>query len=288
MLDLDITQTTMALGIAASLASGIRMNLGTMTKPLHVGQAAHNGVLAAKLAQEGFTAHPSVLEAEQGFCDLFCGRENCNWQSITDQIGNPFDLISPGIIPKIYPSCSLTHPAIDMILDLKRERALEPDEIKKVRCGTDYRAPVTLLYHSPQTGLEGKFSMEFCIAVSIVEGKAGIEQFMDQKARNPKIQSLMRKIEVYTHPELQDRKSLGKGFTLLEIELNNGDKISRRLGKPKGDPTNPLSWDELFEKYSDCGKRSLTDQVIRESLDLLKRLDELPKVTKIMNLLCKI
>jgi 2-methylcitrate dehydratase PrpD len=291
MLSLDVTRTQIALGIAASLASGIRVNFGTMTKPLHVGWAAHNGVLAAKLAQEGFTAHPSVLEAEQGFCDLFCGRENCNWQSITDRMGNPFDLISPGIIPKIYPSCSLTHPAIDMILDLKRERALDPETIKKVRCGVDYRWVKTLPYHSPQlprSGLEGKFSMEFCIAVSIVEGKAGIEQFMDEKARDPKVQSLMKKVEVYTHPELVDRKCLGRGFTLLEIELTNGEKISRRRGKPKGDPTNPLTWDELFEKYRDCGKRSFTDQVIGESLDLLQRIEELPEVTRAMNLLCKI
>ena len=118
LLDLDVSRTRMALGISASLTSGIRVNFGTMTKSLHVGQAAHNGLLAAKLAQEGFTAHPSVLEAEQGFCDLFCGRENCNWERITENIGNPFDLISPGIIPKLYPSCSLTHPALDIIMEL--------------------------------------------------------------------------------------------------------------------------------------------------------------------------
>ena len=288
MLHLDVAQTRMALGIAASLASGLRANFGTMTKPLHAGRAAYNGVLAAKLAKEGLTANLSILEADDGFCDLFCGRENCNWQNMTDNMGNPFDIISPGLIPKIYPSCSLTHPAIDMILDLKRERTLEPDEIKKVKCGVDYRSVTTLPYHLPQTGLEGKFSMEFCIAVSIIENKADIEQFTDERVRDPKIQSLMKKAEVYIHPQLVDRESLSRNFTLIDIELKNGEKISRRLEKPKGDPTNPLTWDELLKKYSSCGKRSFTDELIQESLDLLQRIDKLPNITRIMNLLCKI
>jgi 2-methylcitrate dehydratase PrpD len=209
---------------------------------------------------------------------------------MTESLGNPLDLISPGIIPKIYPSCSLTHPALDLILALKKERTLAPEAVRRVRCGVDYRWVKTLPYHSPQlphTGLEGKFSMEFCIAVAISEGKAGIDQFTDERAKDPKIQSLMKKIDVYTHPDLVDRKSLGKGFTLLEIELQNGEKISRRAGKPKGDPTNPLSWEEITEKYRDCSNRVLSDQVTRESLGLLQEIDQLPEVTRIMNLLSK-
>ena len=120
------------------------------------------------------TANTDIFEAYEGFGDLFCGKTNCNWQNIVNNIGDPFEIISPSLVFKIYPCCSLSHSAIDIILDLNKEKTLHPDKIRKIKCGVDYRAEKTLPYHNPHSGLESKFSMEFSIAVSIVKNKADI------------------------------------------------------------------------------------------------------------------
>jgi 2-methylcitrate dehydratase PrpD len=288
ILDLNSHQTSMALGIASSLSSGLRANFGSMTKSFHAGKAAYNGALAAKLAQQGFTANGNILEAEEGFCDLFCGKDNCDFEKMVQNLGDPFDIVVPGVAIKTYPSCSLTHTAIDKILELKKDRGLKAEDVAEVKCGVGYRCANTLPYHKPRTGFEGKFSMEYCIAISLKKGRADIDDFPNSEIHDSDVKSLMEKIEVYTHPELVDRESVDRDFTLIEIFLKNGEKISLRGEQPKGHPPNLLSWDEILQKFRKCGKRAFEDRTVDQSLSLLERLEHVPAVTSIMDLLCKI
>src|SRR5499426_303388 len=177
LLRLDAEQTVHALGIAASLASGLKENFGSMTKPYHAGHAARNGVLAAQLAREGFTASDTALEGKQGYAAAFGGAHGLD--QALESLGRAWHLLSSGIAVKPYPSCALTHSAIDALIDLRAEHRLSPSEVAAVQVGVSSVAPDVLAHSRPMTALERKFSMQFCAAAALVEGRVDFGSFTD-------------------------------------------------------------------------------------------------------------
>src|SRR6266700_7233876 len=129
---LDRKRTAQALAIAASLASGIKANFGTMTKPLHVGHTARSGLFAAQLAREGFTANTAALEHKQGFLMVFNGAGNFTADAILKDWGEPYDIVRPGLGVKQHPCCGSTHPAIDAMLLLRAERKIAPERVAHI------------------------------------------------------------------------------------------------------------------------------------------------------------
>ncbi|HEY7218073.1 MAG TPA: MmgE/PrpD family protein, partial [Candidatus Binatia bacterium] len=190
-----------ALGIAASMAAGLRENFGTMTKPLHAGRAAESGVTAALLAQDGFTAASNILEARRGFFNAMAG--GYDESKISGCLGAPYFLKEPGISIKPYPSGSLSHPAQDLVLDLVKEHDLRADDIDRIDVGTNSNVPNALIYPMPKTALEGKFSIPFCMAIAVLERKAGIAQFQDRRVRDKKVADLMKRVTLYVDDELE-------------------------------------------------------------------------------------
>src|SRR5262249_38978005 len=132
LLRLDVKQTCMALGIAASTAAGLRQNFGTMTKPLHPGYAAMNGVTAAQLARLGWTADVNILEAPYGFCQLYAGYKPGNLDASFGRLGNPFELLATGVAIKQYPCCAFTHRALDGLLALVHEHQISATDVVSV------------------------------------------------------------------------------------------------------------------------------------------------------------
>src|ERR1700752_609664 len=190
-----------ALGIAASMASGLRENFGTMTKPLHAGRAAENGVSAGLLARAGFTAAANILEARRGFFNAMAG--GCDESKIIGRLGSPYFIKAPGISIKPYPSGSLSHPAQDLILDLVKQHDLRADDIDRVDVGTNSNVPNALIYPMPKTALEGKFSIPFCMSIAVIERKAGIAQFQDRKVRDKKVVEFMQRVTLHVDDELE-------------------------------------------------------------------------------------
>ena len=236
------------------MACGLRSNFGTMTKPLHSGLAAEHGVAAARLAEAGMGANVTTLEAKEGFIDLFCGFENVMAERAISDLGAPFDVVSPGILFKIYPTCSLTHHVLDVLLDGLRSGDIRPADIERVDCGIGYRCENTLPYHDARTGLEGKFSMEYCVAAALHYGKVSFAEFTDEAVNAPEIRALYPKLNIYIHPDLRERESVFNDFAEIEVVHRDGATFGRRLYKPKGHPTNPLSWEELEAKFRDCAE----------------------------------
>jgi 2-methylcitrate dehydratase PrpD len=275
LLRLTPEQTACALAIAGSTAGGLRANFGTMTKPLHSGMAAQNGVLAARLAQGGMTANPDAIEAKEGFIDLFCGVDHVAVDKAVSGLGAPFDVVSPGIIYKLYPTCSLTHHVLDILLDGVRSGEIRKEAIQKVRCGIGYRCENTLPYHAPRTGLEGKFSMEYCVAAALHYGEVGFAQFTDEAVNAPGIEALYPKLDIYIHPELRERESVFWDFADIEILHEDGAVFRRRLSKPKGHPENPLTWADLETKFRACADRTVGVAAASRAWDGLRRLDAL-------------
>lgn len=251
LLKLDPAQTAHALAISASTASGLIVNFGTMTKPVHSGFAADNGVKAALLARAGVTANPCAIEANNGFFDLFCG-EQVQPQLAIEALGERYDLVNPGNIYKQYPTCSLTHCAIDMLLDGISAGEIRPTEVESVECAVGYRCEHTLPYHSARTGLEGKFSMEYCLAAALVYGKVGFEQFTDDAVNAPAIAAMSKRIRLYTHPDLRTPESVPYDFTDIVIVHRDGRTFHGRESYAKGDPRKRWSLEQFKSKFVEC------------------------------------
>src|SRR6266436_323906 len=208
LLGLDATQIRTALAIAASQASGLKENFGTMTKPFHAGHAARSGVLSGLLAREGFTASEQALEGPQGYLAvLSAGKRE---ESALERLGAPWKILTTGVAVKPYPSCAFTHSIIDSALELRRIHAIAPEQVEHVTVGVGASVPRILIHSNPRSGLEAKSSGEFSVAAALCEGRVGIATFSDGKTDDPAIRALMQRVSVVVDPEIpgDDRKSV--------------------------------------------------------------------------------
>jgi 2-methylcitrate dehydratase PrpD len=282
ILRLSEDQLKTALGIAASMAAGLRENFGTMTKPLHAGRAAENGVGAAFLAREGFTAAKDILEARRGFFNAMAG--GYDQRKISGRLGSPYFMKEPGISIKPYPSGSLSHPAQDLILDLVREHDLRAADIERIEVGTNSNVPNALIYPMPTTALEGKFSIPFCMAIAVLERKAGIAQFQDRKVRDKRVVDLMKRITLYVDDELE-RLGYDQVRSRVRIRLTSGRMIEGRYDVARGHPEKPLSWEELAEKFRDCAALVLAPKSAEDVIGQVARIEKLKTLTPLLKAL---
>lgn len=275
VLGLDKEKTAIALAIGGSCAGGLVANFGTMTKPVHSGFAARNGVMAALLAEAGLTANPCAIEAKTGFFDLFCGFDNVNAEQAVADLRTRFDLVDPGNIYKQYPTCSLTHCAIDMILDGIAAGRIRPAQIERVECGVGYRCENTLPYHDATTGLQGKFSMEYCLAAALVYGQVTFAEFADDKVNSPDVRRMYERIHLYTHPDLRTPESVPIDFTDIVIVHTDGSRFHGREQKAKGDPAKRWTLGEFRNKFVRCAGPMVGADRAGRAWDDSLRLDEL-------------
>ena len=255
LLKLDATGMRHAIGIAASEASGLRTMIGNMVNPFHVGKAARNGIVAARLAQRGFTAHASVLETKLGFCNAFNGPGNYDLDAMLSALGKPYDLVDPGLVIKVYPCCGLIHSALDGVLDLMRQHGLEATQISRVCIAVHELVPPTMCFDHPQTGYQGKFSAPFCVATALREGAVRLAHFTDERVRDPQMQRLMARVEMVVHPELRGYDTfLQREFTDVRLDLAGGGGVECRVLRMnnRGSRGRPVSLEQLREKFFDC------------------------------------
>src|SRR6059058_4994614 len=222
LLGLDRDATRRALSIGATQAGGLRENFGTMTKPFHAGRAAENGVVAAEIAALGFTASPNGLEADRGFFRAAGG--GFSPEMIAAKLGHPWTFHFPGVSIKPHPSGSLTHPGMSVMLDLIERHDLRPERVKRVAVGTNHNMPNALIHHRPRNELQAKFSMEFCMAILLIERKAGLEQFTDAVVNRPDVQALLQRVEFGVHPDAE-AAGFDKMTTIVEVELDDGSTV---------------------------------------------------------------
>lgn len=244
-------QTAMALGIAAAEGAGLRNNFGSMTKPFHAGRAAENGIVACDFASMGWTASEEILEARNGFFDAAAG--GFDPKVIMNKLGKPWTLSNPGVSIKPFPSGSLTHPAMGEMQRLIRENNIKATDVEKVDMGGNSGMMGALLHHRPVNALQGKFSMEFCMAILLLDRKAGLNEFTDVVVQRPDVQELLRRVNFYVDPEAE-KAGLNKMTSLLKIHLKNGQTISGQADTAKGHPANPVSFEEEADKFRGCGE----------------------------------
>lgn len=272
----DVERTVRAFAIAASHAAGLRENFGTDMKPFQAGHAAESGVVAADFAALGWTAAEQILEAERGFFHAYGG--GYDPASIVDKLGKPWTFQTPGVSIKPFPSGSLTHPGMTELLRLIRTNSIRAADVERVEVGTNRNMPNTLIHHRPTTGLQAKFSMEFCMAILLLDGKADLTKFTDAMANRPDVQEMIRKVRFYVDPEAE-KAGYDKMTTIIKITLKDGRVISGRADFGKGSPTDPMSYDEVAEKFQGCAAfAEWPSAKANQVIDLVRKLEDISDV----------
>jgi 2-methylcitrate dehydratase PrpD len=288
LLRLDIAKTRMALGIAANFACGLAANHGSMAAAAGAGNACRNGVVAALMAQEGFTANPTIIEAKNGFFDTLVGPGRYEAERMAESLGNPFYIVSPGIGLKKYPSCYHTHRALDGVLQLIGEHRLSDKDIAEVDVGTSERAMRVLAFSDPATPYQAKYSMPHCIAAAVVDRQVTLDTFTSHKMEDRQILETRKKVhlsfpDVPIWPGLADvgpdTDFVGNPVT---IQMTDGRRYSARVDIPRGDPALPLPDDELLAKYRECARSQLRPEEIERSVGLVLGLEKVADIGTLM------
>jgi 2-methylcitrate dehydratase PrpD len=294
---LTVEQVQCAIGLASSMAAGIRLNFGTMAKPFHAGRAAESGVLAAMLAKQGMAAKPNTLEDPGGFfktyaghldpCDpklvgnplwgyLETGTPGFDLDRIAGKFGREWYIESPGLSIKPFPSVVLSHPTMFALLDVLESHAIAADDIDKivVHAGSTV---LNIMYRIPQTGTQGKFSLVFCLALIALKRGATLSDFSDAFVRSEAALAMMHRVQLL--PAEDDGVArLDKMYSRVTVHTKDGRVVERVAGAYKGGPENPLSDQELETKFMQCATQVLPEPQARRTLETVRQLPHLKSI----------
>lgn len=273
LLGLDAAQAASALGIAASQAAGLRENFGTMTKPLHPGQAAASGLLAALLAARGYTAAATAFEGSAGFCRAF-GSGEFDFDAALADLGTNRWALANAFKP--YPCGVLSHAAIDAAIAL--HGAFRAEEIATVECQVSPTTASIVSKRAPRTGLEGKFSLTYCVAAGLCDGRVGVATFSDEAVARPAVRALEARVRVVADARVGDDQAA------LRVEGPAGACRDLRIAAAKGSVGSPMSDADLEAKYLDLARGVLAPEQARRLLERAWRVGELDDVGELLAL----
>lgn len=278
LLGLTGEQVIHALGVAASEASGIKKNFGSMTKPLHAGSAARKGMWAALLAQRGLTADPEALDGAFGYLELFRGDTPFNLEPLK-HLGDPFDIVASGLAFKQYPCCGSTHPVLDCVLDIRQRYEPDVARVTAVDCFVNPQRLGHINRPTVSTPLQAKFSLQCVAAMALLDGYVGLGQFSGPAYLRPAVQELMRKVRLV--PDV----SLGEFAARAVVHLADGRLLVSQVPEAKGSPTYPMGDDDLLRKFVDCASGVAGEERARQAADVMLHLEREPGVERYLALL---
>lgn len=246
LLDLDERQIVQTFGSAGTQAAGLWEFIedGAMSKQLHPAKAAMNGVISALLAEKGFTGARKILEGKRGFFEAMSDQYDV--AKITDGLGEEYKIMENSF--KIHASCRHTHHAMDLAIELHKEKEIYVEDIEKITVRT-YQVAINITDNDdPQSVYAGKFSLQYCTALALVKGEGGLDQFTEEALWDERIRSLMKKVELVVDADI-DRAYPEKWGAIVEVKLHSGKTWKKATDYPKGDQENPVNAEELQEKF---------------------------------------
>jgi 2-methylcitrate dehydratase PrpD len=277
--------TATAMAIAASMASGIKANFGTMTKPLHIGHSARSGLLAVFLAERGFDANPGAIEHNQGFLNIFNGPGLFDPTPLTDAWDSPLDIELPSLGLKQFPCCGSTHQAIFAMIGLARDADINTNDVRKIEIGTHLRR----LRHTdtpvPQSALQAKFSVQYVVARALLNRSVRLKDFKEGAFAQPEIRRLLK---LTTAAPLDENGPGLKGLWDAEVAITLADgrrhvrQVEGMVGR-SGD--NAMSVDELRNKFMDCATLSIAGHRAARAFGVLMDLENQASMAKVVAML---
>jgi 2-methylcitrate dehydratase PrpD len=281
LLRLNPDKIKAALGITASAAGGIHRQQGSMVKPFHAANAARNGVEAALLAEKGFTADAAIIEAPRGFCDTFFGPGTCEYEKMIANLGQPYFLESPGLGLKLHPCSAPQFLAADAALHLKHEHNIRFADVAKM----EVRIPPMRYqrhYHAEvKTGLRGKFAINYVVALAFLDGKLEIDTFTDAKANQPEVQEALSKVQVIVDETIPEPGP----YCPVSVELKDGTRFTYTARIAKGHPENPMTEEEVLNKFRSNAKQVLSQQGAEAVIVKMRNFETVNNVKELVDLL---
>jgi len=287
LLNLNEEQMVNALGIAGTQAAGLTISIDTLSRPLHAGKAAYNGILAAMLAQKGFAGAEAIFEGKGGFCQAMANSYDLS--KLTDSLGRKY-LISDQRFVR-YVTCGATHAAIDAVIDLTKEHNIRPEEIDLIDART---FPITVelcgRVQEPKTFMEAQFSLPFALAVAAIEGQVSIGQLTEERLRDQRIVALARRVKASVDSEFAKLGYSGTGdlsqSAKVTIKTKDGKEYYQRVNLHKGFPQNPFNKEELIEKFRSLASSFLPKSKVDKIIGVIEELEELDSMSKLTQLMC--
>ena len=261
VLGLSTDEIANAFGIVASLSSALKKNFGTMTKPLHAGHAAEMGVRSTLLAENGFTADTEIFEGNIGYNRVMTINDAYDPNEITEGLYEEWAVLDIGFKP--YPSGVITHAAMDAMRSLVREHNLEPDGVKSIVVTLEDAASEMLHHDRPEDALQAKFSIEFCLAAILREGRAGIHEFTDEYVAEPETRKTIEKVSRAFEEDLFGDDFAGYG-AIVRVETTNGETFRKEIQYAPGSPNNPVEESRLRQKFLECAESRLSQSETEE------------------------
>ncbi len=284
ILNLNTKQTSVALALAASQASGLRQNFGTMTKPFHPGLACKNGVLSAQLASAGFTADEDIFEGRFGFLRAFSGGQDYSPSNILQSLKETNHMMESGVEIKKYPCCGSSHLSLDAIFKIIESHNIDPNSIDEITSWVDFDPPRSLVHYNPTSALEGKFSMQYLLAAALLDNQIGLNSFSDEKINRPEVRDLMNKVTMTRHPGNEGKQSWMEGFHKVDIKLTNGSTISDTAERHYSGALRGATLEQVISKFEDCASiefgTELSDTMKHMIMDL-ENLDDINQLIKL-------
>jgi 2-methylcitrate dehydratase PrpD len=270
------------LGIGGSQSAGLFafMGDGTMTKTLHAGKAAMNGILAAYLAKEGFTGPAFILEDKRGFYKAFADASTP--ERVVEGLGQKYEIMNTYV--KYHASCRHSHAPVDAILEIRNRTGLRPEDIEKVNIYTYTIAAKLIDGKDVSTPISGKMSMPYAAAVAILYGKVGMGEFKPKVMSDRAVLGLMQKIDVFPDPEM-DKLIPHHRAARAEIFMKDGTKLASDILDAKGEPENPGSSSDIFDKFRMlAGTVFKKDRVerIMEKIDSLEKVKDMSELNSLL------
>jgi len=257
------------------VTSGLSQNFGTMVKPLHLGNAARNGIMAAELASIGFTANPNILDQPGGFFNAL------NAQDVREKLGKSFRFVQPGIAFKAYPCPYSSQRAVDAIIKISERHNVAPGDVTEIGCAAAPNTFRVLIHHRPTTSLEAKFSLEYLMAAALAFKTISEECFEAKHVGDPMLRGLLEKVRSVDAP--LERGTPGEGPVTVQVRTRAA-VFEETVSYAPGHPKNPLSWDQLAAKYRSCARQGGVDEpALSRSLEMLTQIEEITDVRELTN-----
>ncbi|MCX7254570.1 MAG: MmgE/PrpD family protein [Burkholderiales bacterium] len=289
ILGLDDHTCAHALGITASMVGGVRRNFGTMTMSLHSGLASSNGIRAAQLAEQGFTADPEIFDGPMNLAEIFSREWSPDLLEKNLPLwGKPFMIVHPGATFKLYPCGRPPLFAVDCVIEIQEKYAIDLKDIEKIQADVSFLYPRTLIHQRPINGLQAKASLQYCIATTFLDTRPTLKSFTDSAVARPEINALIDLIEVHVPPHLTEdipavRKAPFEQPVKITVQTKSGKTYSATVPIHKGSPQNPASPNDLQQKFIDCATMHIPLTKAKTILDFISQPNA--KVRALMQLL---
>ncbi|OWJ66621.1 MmgE/PrpD family protein [Inquilinus limosus] len=275
---LDEAGIARAMSLAVSMAAGVKGQFGTPAKPLHAGLAARNAVEAAALAEHGMTGRPDILEAPQGFRELFGGPDAAGWDEVA--IGAPHVIESEGLMPKRHPCCGSTHNAVDIVLDLRARHGFAAEEVAAVETLVGIANRRNLAYPDPVDEMQARFSMQYCVALALLKDRLDLSDFTADAVKNEAVRSLLPRVTMASYSEQEERAAAGRPLPhRVAIRLADGRVLAGERAAAKGTIADPFDDADRRAKFADCCRGVLDASAAGRLHDRLDRLDAEPDLS---------